>query len=65
MLEVLDEELVSSDLVDSPASALVDPFLTKVMAGRMVKVFAWYDNEFAYAARMVDLCRLLARREAA
>ena len=55
-LEVLDAELVSADLVGSSASCLYDPFLTKVLGPRLVKVFGWYDNEFAYAARMKDLC---------
>ena len=55
-LEVLDAELVSVDLVGNPASALYDPFLTKLLGPRMVKVFAWYDNEFGYAARLKDLC---------
>ncbi|HJW44617.1 MAG TPA: type I glyceraldehyde-3-phosphate dehydrogenase [Geothrix sp.] len=55
-LEVLDAELVSADLVGSPASCLYDPFLTKVLGPRMVKVFGWYDNEFGYAARLKDLC---------
>ena len=55
-LEVLEAELVSADLVGSTASALYDPYLTKVLGPRMVKVFAWYDNEFGYAARLKDLC---------
>lgn len=55
-LEVLDAELVSADLVGSTASCLYDPFLTKVLGPRMVKVFGWYDNEFGYAARLKDLC---------
>ncbi|MBI1752016.1 MAG: type I glyceraldehyde-3-phosphate dehydrogenase [Acidobacteria bacterium] len=55
-LEVLDEELVSSDLVGRAASCLYDPFLTKLLGPRFVKVFGWYDNEFAYAARLKDLC---------
>lgn len=55
-LEVLEAELVSADLVGSSASALYDPFLTKVLGPRLVKVFGWYDNEFAYAARLKDLC---------
>jgi glyceraldehyde 3-phosphate dehydrogenase len=55
-LEVLEAELVSADLVGSHASAIHDPFLTKVLGPRLVKVFAWYDNEFAYAARLRDLC---------
>lgn len=55
-LEALDEELVSADLVGRAASCLYDPFLTKLLGPRFVKVFGWYDNEFAYAARLKDLC---------
>jgi glyceraldehyde 3-phosphate dehydrogenase len=55
-LNMLEDELVSVDLVGNPASSLYDPYLTKVLGPRLVKVFAWYDNEFAYAARMKDLC---------
>jgi glyceraldehyde 3-phosphate dehydrogenase len=56
-LAVLEAELVSADLVGCSASASYDPYLTKVLGPRLVKVFAWYDNEFAYAARLKDLCR--------
>jgi glyceraldehyde 3-phosphate dehydrogenase len=55
-LEVLDAELVSVDLVGSSASCLYDPFLTKVLGPRLIKVFGWYDNEWGYAARLKDLC---------
>ena len=55
-LDVLEAELVSVDLVGSCASALYDPYLTKVLGPRLVKVFGWYDNEFAYAARLKELC---------
>jgi len=58
-LEVLDEELVSTDLVGREASCLFDPFLTKVMDGNMVKVHGWYDNEWGYAARLRDLALLM------
>jgi glyceraldehyde 3-phosphate dehydrogenase len=54
-LQVLEEELVSVDLVGSEASCIYDPFLTKILGPRLVKVFAWYDNEWAYAARLKDL----------
>jgi glyceraldehyde 3-phosphate dehydrogenase len=56
ILELLDEPLVSVDLRGSTASCLLDPFLTRIMAPRFVKVFGWYDNEIAYAARLRDLC---------
>jgi glyceraldehyde 3-phosphate dehydrogenase len=55
-LEVLEAELVSSDLVGREASCLYDPFLTKLLGPRLIKVFGWYDNEWAYAARLRDLC---------
>lgn len=61
-LDVLQAELVSVDLVGTAASAHYDPFLTKLLGPRMVKVFAWYDNEFAYAARLKDLCLHLLER---
>jgi glyceraldehyde 3-phosphate dehydrogenase len=55
-LEVLSAELVSADLIGSAASCLYDPFLSKILGPRLVKVFGWYDNEFACAARLKDLC---------
>lgn len=55
-LEVLEAELVSADLVGRSASTMYDPYLTKLLGPRLVKVFAWYDNEYGYAARLKDLC---------
>lgn len=54
-LAILDEELVSPDLVGREESCIFDPFLTKVMQGRMVKVFGWYDNEWAYVTRLKEM----------
>lgn len=59
LLRVLQEELVSCDLVGESASCLFDPFLTRVMQGRMVKVFGWYDNEWAFSARLKDMTLML------
>jgi glyceraldehyde 3-phosphate dehydrogenase len=56
-LELVEDEIVSVDLTGNPASCIYDPFLAKVMTPRYVKVFGWYDNEFSYAARLVDLAR--------
>jgi glyceraldehyde 3-phosphate dehydrogenase len=53
ILEVTEEPLVSSDVVGTTASAIVDLGLTKVI-GNLVKVFAWYDNEHAYSVRLVE-----------
>jgi glyceraldehyde 3-phosphate dehydrogenase len=55
-----EEELVSIDFVSSPYSAIFDAPLTNVIAGTMVKVFAWYDNEIGYACRMRDLAIYMA-----
>ncbi len=55
VLEVSDEPLVSMDYNHTSASATVDAALTKVLNKRLVKVIAWYDNEWGYSARLVDL----------
>jgi glyceraldehyde 3-phosphate dehydrogenase len=59
---VTEEELVSSDIIGSPYSALVDLQLTMVFGERMVKVLAWYDNEWGYSRRIVDMAAYMARR---
>lgn len=55
ILATTSEPLVSSDIIKSEVSALVDLSLTKVIAGDLVKIVAWYDNEWAYANRLVEL----------
>jgi len=55
-LVVMKDELVSVDLIGSEASCTFDPFLTRALGPRMVKVFGWYDNEFGYSTRLRDLC---------
>jgi glyceraldehyde 3-phosphate dehydrogenase len=50
---------VSSDILKSPASSIVDAQLTAVLDGTMVKVIAWYDNEWGYSNRVVDLVQRL------
>jgi glyceraldehyde 3-phosphate dehydrogenase len=52
--------LVSSDFARDPRSAIIDALSTRVIDGRLVKVLAWYDNEWGYANRMVDLLQRLA-----
>jgi glyceraldehyde 3-phosphate dehydrogenase len=54
-----EEPLVSTDFNGWEASAIFDAPLTKVVGGTLVKVFAWYDNEYGYAVRMVDLVKYL------
>lgn len=60
LLEYSEEELVSSDCVGSTASAIFDAPSTMVMGDEMVKVLAWYDNEWAYSCRLADLAKYLA-----
>jgi glyceraldehyde 3-phosphate dehydrogenase len=62
ILGVSDEELVSSDIVGCSFSALVDGPSTMVLGDNLVKVLAWYDNEFGYARRVADLVGHVARR---
>ncbi len=54
ILGVSNEHLVSSDIIGSSYSAIVDPEFTQVIDGDLVKVLAWYDNEWGYANRLVE-----------
>jgi glyceraldehyde 3-phosphate dehydrogenase len=54
-LEYTEDPIVSSDIVGNPASSVVDSELTSVLDGTLVKVVAWYDNEWGYSNRCVDL----------
>ncbi len=54
-LEYTEDPIVSSDIVKNPASSIFDSALTSVMDGTMVKVISWYDNEWGYSNRVVDL----------
>jgi glyceraldehyde 3-phosphate dehydrogenase len=62
ILHVSDEPLVSVDFTGHPASSIVDSLSTAVMGGNLVKVLAWYDNEWGYSARVVDLARYVGDR---
>jgi glyceraldehyde 3-phosphate dehydrogenase (phosphorylating) len=57
ILRVSHEPLVSSDVIKSPYSAVVDGELTTVIGGTQAKVIAWYDNEWGYATRLVELAQ--------
>jgi glyceraldehyde 3-phosphate dehydrogenase len=60
ILEFCEEELVSLDFKGNPASAIFDAPSTMVIGGNMVKVLAWYDNEWAYSCRVADLIAFIA-----
>lgn len=55
IIGVTDEELVSSDFIGDPRSCIIDLSLIDVVGGNMVKVVAWYDNEWGYSNRLVEL----------
>jgi glyceraldehyde 3-phosphate dehydrogenase len=61
ILEYTEEQLVSSDFLHNPHSSIVDGPLTKILGDKLVKVFSWYDNEWAFSCRMRDLIRLVGR----
>lgn len=56
-----EDPIVSADIIGDPHSAIFDAGLTKVM-GRMLKFFSWYDNEWGYSSRMVDVLEIMAAR---
>ncbi len=62
VLAVSDEPLVSIDFTGNPHSSIVDGLSTSVIDGRMVKVLSWYDNEWGYSTRVVDLVRYVGER---
>ena len=62
ILEATTDPIVSSDCVGCDASAIVDLAETTVIGENLVKVLAWYDNEWAYSCRLVDLMELIARK---
>jgi glyceraldehyde 3-phosphate dehydrogenase len=65
ILKYTDDPIVSSDIVKSPFSSIYDSQLTSVLDGSLVKVVAWYDNEWGYSNRVVELAeKVLVRAHA-
>ncbi len=62
VLEYSEEPLVSTDYIGSSASSTIDALSTDVSGGNMVKVVAWYDNEWGYSVRLADLTAFVAER---
>jgi glyceraldehyde 3-phosphate dehydrogenase len=62
ILEYTDEPLVSSDFRGDPHSSIIDGLSTMVTGGNMVKVIAWYDNEWGYSCRVADLADFIAKK---
>src|SRR5207248_123502 len=63
ILAYTDEPLVSSDFRGDAHSAIVDGLSTMVLGGNMVKVMAWYDNEWGYSCRIADLTHFMAQKD--
>ncbi len=62
ILAYTEDPVVSSDMLHNPNSSIVDADLTKVIGGTLAKVVAWYDNEWGYSCRVVDLALFLAAK---
>src|SRR3989338_6231947 len=63
ILEISNEPLVSSDYIGNAASATIDLELTRVVDGNLVKVVGWYDNEWGYANRLVEMVELVGKKK--
>jgi glyceraldehyde 3-phosphate dehydrogenase len=61
ILEYSEEPLVSADIIGNPHSAVFDSLTTMVLENRLVKVFAWYDNEWGYSNRLVDMVQTMSK----
>ena len=61
ILEYSEEPLVSADIIGNPHSAVFDSLSTMVLDNRLVKVFAWYDNEWGYSNRLVDMVKNMSK----
>ncbi len=61
IIEASKEPLVSADIVGNPSSAIVDLLTTKIVGGDLLKVVAWYDNEWGYSNRLVELAGYLGK----
>ena len=60
VLQYCEEPLVSSDFIGNPHSSIFDATVTKIQGEKMAKIFSWYDNEWGFACRMVDLATMMA-----
>ena len=61
IVNVTDEPLVSSDFIGDPSSCIVDLGLTRVVSGDLLKVVAWYDNEWGYSNRLAEMALEVAK----
>jgi glyceraldehyde 3-phosphate dehydrogenase len=59
VLDYTEEQLVSNDFIGNPASSTFDATMTQVLGDRFAKIFAWYDNEWGFSNRMIDLALMM------
>ena len=62
ILEVTNEELVSKDFTGNINSSIIDASLTQVIDGNLVNIYAWYDNEWGYTSRLIDMVEFIAQK---
>jgi len=61
IVEYCEDPIVSSDIIQDPHSAIFDSLATQVVGGNFLKTVSWYDNEWGYASRVVDLVGIISR----
>jgi len=62
ILEYSEDPLVSTDIITNPHSCIFDSSETKVIDGKLVKVLGWYDNEWGYSSRMIDMIKVIMKK---
>jgi len=60
-MEYSEEELVSSDIIGNPHSGIIDSLSTEVIGDNLVKLVVWYDNEYGFSNRMVEVMKLITK----
>ncbi|MEM2982629.1 MAG: type I glyceraldehyde-3-phosphate dehydrogenase, partial [Candidatus Bathyarchaeia archaeon] len=63
IMEYTEEPIVSVDIVGNPHSAVIDGQSTMVIGENLIKVFGWYDNEWAFSCRLVDLLKYMVKKD--
>ena len=62
ILQYTDDPIVSSDIIMNPHSSIFDSLSTNVIGGNLIKVLGWYDNEWGYSCRMIDMIKIMAQK---
>ena len=62
ILAYTEDPVVSTDMLHNPNSSIIDASMTKVLDGNLAKVISWYDNEWGYSCRVVDLVKFVAKK---